>query len=517
MAAQHRPRMPAPTSTRGRKVIGSSASTISGVDVQVLGGTGNSNVAIETTGTINNVTVDAANGAVSPIGVMLDADGALLNSEVELPLVGSTGVAAVGPRTVVADSMIQAASGVMASGGTTSVSLARLVIDFGGVAAVAYSDSMKIADSLLVNRSEAIISRTALLADSSATDATLSADHVTLIGTTDSDSVGLYASASGNATTTISFRNGVITGYPTTFHRVAAGPGAANISTDYSDYGGAASPNSGPGAITETNHVNVAPGFLGPQDYHLAPGSPLVDAGDPAGLAAGDSSTDASGAARITDGNGDCSARRDVGAYEFQPGPRAPHAAAIATPAQSVTSQEVTFDASGSCDPDGEALTYSWTFDDGGGGPGASLARTFSASGVHFGTVTVTDSTGRSSTATASVFVAEPSPPGPIPFAGVTIAKQTVRASKKGVVAVKVGCPAATAASCTGTLRLGGGSKAFSIKSAATRKVSVRLSRKTRKQLARNKRLHLRASAKAHDGNGSARNSSGQITVLRPH
>ena len=50
-------------------------------------------------------------------------------------------------------------------------------------------------------------------------------------------------------------------------------------------------------------------------DYRLLPGSPLIDAGDPAtpqGL-------DLDGNPLVVDGNGDGNARRDLGAFEFRP------------------------------------------------------------------------------------------------------------------------------------------------------------------------------------------------------
>lgn len=60
------------------------------------------------------------------------------------------------------------------------------------------------------------------------------------------------------------------------------------------------------------------PQFVGGADFHLRPSSPLVDAGNPAPPAVG---TDADGKPRVRDGNGDCRARRDMGAYELQSGP----------------------------------------------------------------------------------------------------------------------------------------------------------------------------------------------------
>lgn len=62
----------------------------------------------------------------------------------------------------------------------------------------------------------------------------------------------------------------------------------------------------------------AAPGFASATDVHLRPGSPLVDAGNPA--APGPGTVDADGKPRVRDGNGDCVARRDMGAYELQSG-----------------------------------------------------------------------------------------------------------------------------------------------------------------------------------------------------
>jgi hypothetical protein len=54
-------------------------------------------------------------------------------------------------------------------------------------------------------------------------------------------------------------------------------------------------------------------------DYHLLPGSPLIEAGNPASPAAG--ALDLDGGTRAVDGNGDCIIRRDVGADEFVTAP----------------------------------------------------------------------------------------------------------------------------------------------------------------------------------------------------
>lgn len=55
------------------------------------------------------------------------------------------------------------------------------------------------------------------------------------------------------------------------------------------------------------------------------------------------------------------------------------------------TGQPIQFDGSGSSDPDGNALTYAWTFGDGGTGSGVTSAHTYSTPGDYAVGLTVTD------------------------------------------------------------------------------------------------------------------------------
>jgi hypothetical protein len=97
-----------------------------------------------------------------------------------------------------------------------------------------------------------------------------------------------------------------------------SGATASTVKVGYSDYNPATVATNGNSVINAgVGNVNLAPGFVGPTDFHLASESPLIDIGDPVGLATGESPVDLGGGARILNGTGACSgARRDIGAYE---------------------------------------------------------------------------------------------------------------------------------------------------------------------------------------------------------
>ena len=80
----------------------------------------------------------------------------------------------------------------------------------------------------------------------------------------------------------------------------------------------------------------------------------------------------------------------------------------------------VHFNAGGSTDPDGDALTYAWDFGDGSTGTGATPTHSYSDNGNYIVKVTVTDPYGAESTATTSVMVVNVAPTVAA-FAGETI------------------------------------------------------------------------------------------------
>lgn len=93
------------------------------------------------------------------------------------------------------------------------------------------------------------------------------------------------------------------------------------------------------------------------------------------------------------------------------PAPRAPEARASADPLSGELPLLVTLDASGSIDPDGDALSYRWTIDDGTTLEGVMATHTFTRPGSTRVTLTVTDATGLSSEATLEVRGALPECP----------------------------------------------------------------------------------------------------------
>lgn len=77
-------------------------------------------------------------------------------------------------------------------------------------------------------------------------------------------------------------------------------------------------------------------------------------------------------------------------------GPNEKPVAAVGGPYSSTTGT-VTFNGSASNDPDGDALTYAWTFGDGGTGTGAQPSHTYAATGSYTVTLVVRDARGATS------------------------------------------------------------------------------------------------------------------------
>jgi streptogramin lyase len=79
-------------------------------------------------------------------------------------------------------------------------------------------------------------------------------------------------------------------------------------------------------------------------------------------------------------------------------------------PYTGVVGSTLTFDGSGSGDPQGQALTYAWTFGDGGMGSGAQPSYTYAAPGDYVVTLTVYDASGLRGSSTSVALVSIPAP-----------------------------------------------------------------------------------------------------------
>jgi hypothetical protein len=221
-----------------------------------------------------------------------------------------------------------------------------------------------------------------------------------------------------SATETVNIRNTIVRDVVKSFQRFGtsfmANTGTANLSIHYTDYDPGAGEQSGAGAgpnLMDPTNPNVDPQFVDAPsgDLRLVGGSPLIDAGDPAALALDEPATDSGGNARVVDGNGDGTARRDIGALEYQRNPPA-IASVTSTPTQAQVGVPFAF-AAAATDPDGDPITYAWSFDDGTSAPGASVQHTFTTPGIHVAKITVTDAAGRTAVAAAAVGVtAAPTP-----------------------------------------------------------------------------------------------------------
>jgi hypothetical protein len=259
-------------------------------------------------------------------GVELDGSGTLADSTVTIGYAPNTttGVFFFDGGATLSRSVVSGSTGVSSQGGTIEQSR----VTGGAVAGVEGDRAVTTITASLIRFTKAGGAGIVAFAQPQ-TLATVNADSVTIIGPGLPDTVGARArSIFFNLSSELNLTNSIIRGASTALSAADSSnigipptTGQAKLTASYSDYDPSGNSTSGPNAsITETNDSNVGDaGFVNAAggDYHLSPGSPLIDTGDPA-TAQG---LDLDGNPLVTDGNGDGIARRDKGAFELQPTP----------------------------------------------------------------------------------------------------------------------------------------------------------------------------------------------------
>jgi PKD repeat protein len=239
--------------------------------------------------------------------------------------------------------------------------------------------------------------------------------------------------------------------------------------------------------------------------------------------------------------------------------PAAPTPQFSISPGEVAVGQSATFDAKGSSDPNGKAIVkYVWTFGDGAETTTTtpSVSHEYAAEGTYTVGLKVTDELNLTSAVVKHpITVANPAPPSPPvttttppattqtttsppPGGGVLpsqehkapdakLASTALTVSGSGGVPVKVSCPAG--ASCAGTVTLStigavSASKkkkavltlatgSFSVSGGAVKTITLHLSAKARKLLAKSHTLRAKATIVAHDSSGQTHTAVATVTL----
>jgi hypothetical protein len=302
-------------SVRTLAIGGAAGSSIHDVRIELPIGAPAGGTALQTPGTVRHVVVFAKDTQQSNfhLGVALNG-GTLEDSIVDVGMKLSAGVnLSDGPAaSTIRDSVITANTPVSSSYGGL-IERSRLI---GGVHGLdAWRNLTTVRSSLI--ETQLPQARGVWAYTSQNTDTKVVLDGVDMIGPGGADTRGVWTTSNYPGTTaTATVRNSILRGFTAPLYV----EGANTLDASYSDYDGSGNFENA-GGITESNISNVGgAGFAAPGDYHLTQGSALVDAGDPGATQGLDLGSDP----LVADGNGDGTARRDIGAYELPAGAQQP-------------------------------------------------------------------------------------------------------------------------------------------------------------------------------------------------
>ena len=239
---------------------------------------------------------------------------------------GGTAMRSLGGNTVTSTSLAAPSAFTTTTTQSAPDVLSGLTIVATDVGVNVASGTVSIDDSLVSIGSGNGVALAAASGNAITTPKTLNADHVTVVGGGPGSEGVRARSVVANAlqTSTVNLTNSVVRGPDTSLTAFASnngsqsGPSVATVNvshTAYEDLSNTVAPVTGSGGVVlGTGNTTADPQFSGPGDYHPVPGSPVIDAGNPAG---GGPAVDLEGNDRVQDGNADGIDRRDMGAYEL--------------------------------------------------------------------------------------------------------------------------------------------------------------------------------------------------------
>jgi len=320
--------------------VGGAGSTISDLTVKLPNAVSNG---IATSGSLSNVDVTSLdNGTHSQTGVVLLGTGPehWSGGSIALPTSGTglnTAIARSGSGGTfdLTDLAVSAAGPTLVASPSDAITLRRVSMT-SGLGIINQGAHVTLDDVAYRATPQPAPGIFMITTPSGSQDATSDLNHVTAFGNGLNGTFGLLADDLTNLAATVNVRNSILRNFFFLINRSSSSSGgSANVNLSYSDIDlihkldtttspGSGATNVGPGMIdSDPLFTNPAAG-----DFSLKPGSPAIDAGDPAGLVAGDSATDMLGAPRISNG------RQDMGALEVQVPPPVPPPAAPTPPAK---------------------------------------------------------------------------------------------------------------------------------------------------------------------------------------
>jgi hypothetical protein len=324
---------------KGIRITAPTGSSISDLRVTIPSNSdANSDIGIEMEGgvDVHHLLVDGPT-ASNAVGVHLGG-GRLDRVRVDLPIAGpsagNTAVASFYQSATIADSFLHAGTGVQSSGVTMTIERTTLATKWG---TKTDSGSLVFRDSVVDLGNHEFAVGVKVGNDNNGTNpigATL--DGLTVVGG-GPESAGIIVQAdSGTETAKARISNTIVEGPSKPLQVLADNGRPAEVVASYSNYGTPEVNNNldgtgatGTASYTPVSITSLAPGFVNPAagDFHLASGSPLIDAGSPEPPPA--DRLDIDGGARAASSQcPNAPGRRDIGADEFEPS----CAAAVATP-----------------------------------------------------------------------------------------------------------------------------------------------------------------------------------------